>query len=70
MAKPAIQKESPWLSIKEAAAQLKLHPNTIRNYILRGDLEAERIGRLIRIRQASIDALLTPYVGGEFGVWK
>ena len=57
-------------TIKETAAQLKLHPNTIRNMILRGDLKAERVGRLIRIRQANIDALLTPYVGGEFGVWK
>jgi excisionase family DNA binding protein len=70
MAKQAIQKESPWLSIKDAAAQLKLHPNTIRNMILRGELQAERVGRLIRIRQANLDALLTPYVGGQFGVWK
>jgi excisionase family DNA binding protein len=57
-------------TIKETAAQLKVHQNTIRNMILRGDLQAERVGRLIRIRQANIDALLTPYVGGEFGVWK
>jgi excisionase family DNA binding protein len=70
MAKTAIHKESPWLKITEAAEQLKVHPNTIRNMILRGDLKAERIGRLIRIRQANIDALLTPYVGGQFGVWK
>jgi excisionase family DNA binding protein len=70
MANEPIQNPSHWLTIKEAAAQLKLHPNTIRNMLLRGDLEAERIGRLIRIRQANIDALLTPYVGGEFGVWK
>jgi excisionase family DNA binding protein len=63
-------KHNDLTTIKEAAAQLKLHPNTIRNMILRGDLEAERVGRLIRIRQANIDALLTPYVGGEFGVWK
>jgi excisionase family DNA binding protein len=70
MANKPIQKESHWLTIKEAAEQLKVHPNSIRNYLLRGDLQAERIGRLIRIRQADIDALLTPYVGGEFGVWK
>jgi excisionase family DNA binding protein len=57
-------------TIPQAAAQLQVHPNTIRNFILRGDLKAERIGRLIRIRQANIDALLTPFVGGEFGVWK
>jgi excisionase family DNA binding protein len=57
-------------TIKQAATQLQVHQNTIRNLILRGDLKAERIGRLIRIRQANIDALLTPFAGGEFGVWK
>jgi excisionase family DNA binding protein len=57
-------------TIKQAAELLQVHQNTIRNMILRGDLKAERIGRLIRIRQANIDALLTPFVGGEFGVWK
>ncbi len=57
-------------TIKQTAAQLQVSQNTIRNMILRGDLKAERIGRLIRIRQANIDALLTPYVGGQFGVWK
>ncbi len=56
-------------TIKQAAEQLQVHPNTIRNLILRGDLQAERVGRLIRIRQANIDALLTPFKGGEFGVW-
>jgi excisionase family DNA binding protein len=57
-------------TIKQTAAQLQVSPNTIRNFILRGDLKAERIGKLIRIRQANIDALLTPFVGGEIGVWK
>ena len=57
-------------TIKQATELLQVHQNTIRNMILRGDLKAERIGRLIRIRQANIDALLTPFVGGEFGVWK
>ena len=57
-------------TIKQTAAQLQVSQNTIRNWILRGDLKAERVGRLIRIRQANIDALLTPFVGGEFGVWK
>jgi len=58
------------LTIKEAAEKLKLSKNTIRNLILRGDLKAERIGRSIRIRDENLNALLTPYAGGEFGVWK
>jgi excisionase family DNA binding protein len=70
MANEPNQNPSHWLTINEAAEQLKVHPNSIRNYLLRGDLKAERIGKLIRIRQANIDALLTPFVGGENGVWK
>ena len=58
------------LTIKEAAEKLKLSKNTIRNLILRGDLKAERIGRSIRIRDENLNALLTPYAGGEMGVWK
>lgn len=57
-------------TIKQVADQLQLHPNTIRNLITRGDLKAERIGRSIRIRNENLEALLTPFAGGEFGVWK
>jgi excisionase family DNA binding protein len=57
-------------TIKQAAEKLQLHPNTIRNLILRGELKAERIGRSIRIRDENLNALLTPFAGGEFGVWK
>lgn len=58
------------LTIKQVASKLQMHPNSIRNLILRGDLKAERIGRSIRIRNENLEALLTPFVGGEFGVWK
>lgn len=57
-------------TIKQAAEKLQLHPNTIRNLILRGELKAERIGKSIRIRDENLEALLTPFTGGEFGVWK
>lgn len=62
--------ENDLLTIKQAAGKLQLHPNSIRNLILRGDLKAERIGRSIRIRNENLNAVLTPYSGGEFGVWK
>jgi excisionase family DNA binding protein len=61
---------SNFYTIKQAADKLQLHTNTIRNLILRGDLKAERIGRSIRIRDENLNALLTPFAGGEFGVWK
>ncbi len=59
-----------WITIRDAAKQIGVHQNTIRNWILRGDLKAERIGRIIRVRQSNLDALFTPFVGGGHGVWK
>jgi excisionase family DNA binding protein len=58
------------LTIKEAAQLTRLHPNTIRNLIQRNELKADRIGRSIRINEQQLLNLLTPYQGGEFGVWK
>lgn len=63
------QRDVNLLTIKEAAQQTKLHPNTIRNAITQGRLEAYRIGRSIRISQQGLLTLMTPYKGGEFGVW-
>jgi excisionase family DNA binding protein len=63
-------KEPSWLSIKQSAELVKCHPNTIRNLITRGQLKAYRVGRnIIRIDQADLEALFTPYRGGEFGQW-
>ena len=61
---------SELLTIKQVAQIYQVHENSVRNWITRGDLKAERIGRVIRIRKETLDALLTPYVGGEWGVWK
>ena len=36
--------DGPWLTIAEVAAQLKVHPNTIRRLILTGRLPAVRFG--------------------------
>lgn len=46
----------------EAAEYLGVTDRTIRNYIARGNLRAERIrgSRLIRIRQSDLDALMRP----------
>jgi len=59
------------ITIQRAAELLGVHPNTIRNLIARKQLKAERIGaRIVRVQEQDVQALLTPYVGGEFGVWK
>lgn len=59
------------LTIAECARRLNVHPNTIRNLILRGELKAVRIGeRIVRIAEDEFDRATTPYKGGEYGVWK
>lgn len=63
-------KSDEWETIQEAAIRRKVHTNTIRNAISRGDLDAVRLGsRIIRVRATDVDALFTPYEAGEFGVW-
>lgn len=59
-----------WLSISQAADKFGVHKNTIRNLIRRGELPASRIGeRIIRISESDLQALFTPYVGGEYSTW-
>lgn len=50
-----------WLSQSESAQYLDVSDRTVRNYIARGDLPAYRVkgSRLVRIRCADLDALLT-----------
>ena len=46
------------ITIKQAANQLKVHPNTIRNFIDNGKLKVIKISaRVIRIRQSDLDAI-------------
>lgn len=57
-------------SVEETSELTKLSQNTIRRYIVTGELKASRIGaRIIRIKGEDIQALLLPYKGGEYGVW-
>lgn len=63
-------KSKTWLTIAQCAELVNTHPNTIRNRIKDGKLPAMRLGRnIIRIDQADLEALFTPYQGGEFGIW-
>ena len=58
------------LTIREAADRVKVHPNTIRNEIMRGHLAAIRLGaRIVRGKSADVDALFTQYQPGEYGNW-
>ncbi len=47
------------LTIDEVAAELKLHPDTIRRYIREGKLKPTRVGgTAIRIRRSELDRFI------------
>jgi excisionase family DNA binding protein len=50
------------LTIAEASAILRLRPSTLRAWILRRKLPYCKVGRLIRIRRADVDALIAASV--------
>ena len=50
--------ESALLTVGEAAALLRLKPSTMRAWVLRRKLAYCKVGRLVRIRRADVDALI------------
>lgn len=51
--------QDSFLTVAEVAELLKLNPQTIRNWIDRGELRAVRVGeRRVRVRQADLDRFL------------
>jgi excisionase family DNA binding protein len=53
-----------YLGVKESAEYLGVNESTIRRWIKKGLLPAERVGpRLLRIKRADLDALKQP-IGG------
>jgi len=59
------------IRIKDAALLVDAHPNTIRNFIIRDQLKAYRIGaRIVRVSRQDVLDLFTLYKNGEFGQWK
>lgn len=55
-------KQEQFLTIEEAARELDVHAQTIRNYIRRGDLQAyQRAGSLNKlVRREDIEAMKEP----------
>ena len=51
------------LTIKEAAAQMKVTDRTIRRWIADGRLDASKIARTVRIRRTALEALVQPSPG-------
>lgn len=50
---PALE---PFLTLREAAEVLRLHPRTVREYVSRGELKGRVIGGRWRFRRKDIDA--------------
>jgi len=49
-----------YMRLEEAAVQAGVSIATLRRWVADGRLESVRIGRTIRIAQASVDEILTP----------
>ncbi|MFP5320704.1 MAG: helix-turn-helix domain-containing protein [Acidimicrobiia bacterium] len=47
-----------WLSTADAAKALGITPRTLYRFIDAGDLPAYRFGRVIRVKQADVDAFI------------
>jgi excisionase family DNA binding protein len=59
-----------WLTIRQVAQELQVHTNTAYEMVRTGKLEAFRYNaRVIRVPRHALEALLTRYKGGEFGLW-
>lgn len=57
----AVMVDSPWLTVKEAAARLKLKPGTLRNYMSRRLIPFHRnpVTGTVRLREDEVDAWLS-----------
>jgi excisionase family DNA binding protein len=58
-----IPMKSPALTVQEAAKLLRVHPETIRRAIAKGELAAAKLGRIIRISRQDLDAYYRAHGG-------
>ena len=47
-----------FLSVLEASRRLRVTPQTVRNYLKKGELESIRVGRALLIPERNVHALL------------
>lgn len=53
-------RNSKYITLEQAAERTQLSVRTIRRYIAHGQITAYRMGRIIRLLPADVDALFTP----------
>lgn len=47
-----------FLSVLETSRKLQVTPQTVRNYLKKGELESIRVGRALLIRERNVHALM------------
>lgn len=55
---PGRQERDEWLTISEIATELKLARETVRLWIVGGDLSATRVGYSWRVRRSDLERML------------
>ena len=74
MAPTPAQDEPEYLKVEQVAARLKLKEKTIRDWILRGELPAYKLGKEWRIRRDDFDQAMaerrtSPEAARSGGLW-
>ncbi|WP_159092059.1 helix-turn-helix domain-containing protein [Aquimarina sp. Aq107] len=57
--KPVEERKPENLTVKETAELLKVSEQSVHNYIKRGTLSAQKVGRILLIKRADLDNALT-----------
>ncbi len=57
--KPVQEEKSENLTVKETAELLKVSEQSVHNYIKRGTLSAQKVGRILLIKRTDLDNALT-----------
>ena len=55
---PPVPTDDEFLTVGDVAERLRVHPQTVRAWIARGDLRAIKIGRTVRITQRDFQQML------------
>jgi len=57
--KPVEEEKSENLTVKETAEYLKVSEQSVHNYIKRGFISAQKVGRILLIKRSDLDNALT-----------
>lgn len=55
------------LTVDEVARRASAHPNTVRNWIRRGELASVKIGQLRRIRADDLERFIAEHIDSSAG---